>query len=230
MIVGSSNSVTATSPQTLGAQTYAFASWSDGGAQSHQIVAPATNTTYTATYSSSGGVSFTPTADANVRSNQGNKNFGTQSLLRLRLNQSRVYLKFTVTGLSAAPTSAVLRLWVTDGGANGGSVYKLANTTWTETGITWNNAPAISGTALSSVGTATTGTWVRVQSRLRDHRQRHVHVRDLERGQRRGRLCEPRDHQRPGAGDHAVAPRTARGWSPPGTSPILAGRADIAQR
>jgi hypothetical protein len=30
--------------------TYNFISWSDGGAQSHTIVAPATNTTYTATY------------------------------------------------------------------------------------------------------------------------------------------------------------------------------------
>jgi hypothetical protein len=27
-----------------------FVSWSDGGAQSHTVVAPAVNTTYTATY------------------------------------------------------------------------------------------------------------------------------------------------------------------------------------
>ena len=49
---------------------------------------------------------------------------------------------------------------MTDGGSNGGSVYSIANTTWTETGITWNNAPAITGSPLSSVGTATAGTWV----------------------------------------------------------------------
>jgi glucose/arabinose dehydrogenase/PKD repeat protein len=159
VIVGSSNSVTATSPQTLGVQTYAFVSWSDGGTQSHQIVAPATNSTYTATYQAV-GIGFIPSADAYVRSQQGNKNFGTASLLRVRVNQYRSYLKFVVTGLSGAPSSAKLRLWVTDGGTSGGSVYSIANTTWTETGITWNNAPAITGSPLSSVTTATAGTWV----------------------------------------------------------------------
>ena len=159
VIVGSQNSVSATSPQTLAGTTYSFASWSDSGAQTHTIVAPATNTTYTATYAST-GVSFLPTADANIRSNQANKNFGTQQDLRVRVNQSRVYLKFTVTGLSGPPVGATLRLWVTGGGPSGGSIYRLTNTTWTETGITWNNAPAISGTPLSTAGVATAGTFV----------------------------------------------------------------------
>ena len=159
VIIGSANSATATSPQTLGSTTYTFGSWSDGGAQSHTIVAPATNTTYTATYQTS-GFSFLPVADAQIRSNQATKNFGTSTTLRVRLNQYRAYLKFTVTGLTGAPTSAVLRLQVIDGSTNGGSVYSLTNTSWTETGITWNNAPAITGTALSSLGVVTTGTWV----------------------------------------------------------------------
>jgi hypothetical protein len=50
VIVGSSNSISATSPQTLNGTTYTFASWSDGGAQTHNIVAPATAASYTATY------------------------------------------------------------------------------------------------------------------------------------------------------------------------------------
>ena len=50
VVVGSANSVSAPSPQTVNHSTYYFASWSDGGAQSHTITAPATNTTYTATY------------------------------------------------------------------------------------------------------------------------------------------------------------------------------------
>jgi PKD repeat protein len=50
VIVGSNNSISAPSPQTLGGITYEFASWSDSGAQTHNIVAPATATTYTATY------------------------------------------------------------------------------------------------------------------------------------------------------------------------------------
>ena len=50
VVVGSANSVSAPSPQTANGSTYRFISWSDGGTRSHTIVAPATNTTYTATY------------------------------------------------------------------------------------------------------------------------------------------------------------------------------------
>jgi hypothetical protein len=123
------------------------------------ITAPATATTYTATYSTS-AISFLPVADAEIRSNQANKNFGTTTTLTVRNGQYRSYLKFTVTGLTGPPTSARLRLFVTDPSSNGGSVYRLTNTSWTETGITWNNAPAISGAPLSSLGTVATGTWV----------------------------------------------------------------------
>ena len=41
VIVGSSNTVSAVSPQAKGKQQYSFVSWSDGGAQTHTIVAPA---------------------------------------------------------------------------------------------------------------------------------------------------------------------------------------------
>jgi PKD repeat protein len=50
VIVGSSNTVSAVSPQTKGKQTYLFSSWSDGGAQTHTITAPATAATYTARF------------------------------------------------------------------------------------------------------------------------------------------------------------------------------------
>jgi glucose/arabinose dehydrogenase/PKD repeat protein len=50
VVVGSSNSVSAPSPQTVNNSTYYYSSWSDGGAQSHVIVAAATDTTYTASY------------------------------------------------------------------------------------------------------------------------------------------------------------------------------------
>ena len=50
VIVGSSNSVSAPSPQTLNGRSYGWRTWSDGGAQTHNITAPATATTYTATY------------------------------------------------------------------------------------------------------------------------------------------------------------------------------------
>ena len=50
VIVGSTNTISAVSPQIKGKQTYRFSSWSDGGAQTHAITAPATATTYTARF------------------------------------------------------------------------------------------------------------------------------------------------------------------------------------
>ena len=50
VIVGSSNSIAAPTPQTLGGSRYTFASWSDGGAAAHNIVAGASPATYTATF------------------------------------------------------------------------------------------------------------------------------------------------------------------------------------
>ena len=50
VIVGSSNSVGASSPQVIGGQDYAFSSWSDGGAQAHNLVAPAAPATYRAVF------------------------------------------------------------------------------------------------------------------------------------------------------------------------------------
>ena len=50
VIVGSSNGVSAASTQTLSGKLYGFDSWSDGGAAAHNLVAPASATTYTARY------------------------------------------------------------------------------------------------------------------------------------------------------------------------------------
>lgn len=49
VIAGSANTISAPDPQRLGSSTYVFASWSDGGAQTHTITA-STPATYTATY------------------------------------------------------------------------------------------------------------------------------------------------------------------------------------
>jgi glucose/arabinose dehydrogenase len=49
VISGSTNTISAPTPQTLNGTQYAFSSWSDGGAQSHNITANA-SATYRATY------------------------------------------------------------------------------------------------------------------------------------------------------------------------------------
>jgi glucose/arabinose dehydrogenase len=55
-VVGVIRALGVVSPQTSGGTTYQFVSWSDAGAASHEIVTPATNTTFTATYQPMGGV------------------------------------------------------------------------------------------------------------------------------------------------------------------------------
>jgi hypothetical protein len=56
-VVGVVRTLEAVTPQGAGGTTYQFASWSDGGAASHNISTPSSSTTYTATYqvTSSGG-------------------------------------------------------------------------------------------------------------------------------------------------------------------------------
>ncbi|HWJ05549.1 MAG TPA: hypothetical protein VNS57_07135, partial [Steroidobacteraceae bacterium] len=49
-VVGMQRKLEAVSPQTAGGRTWAYASWSDGGARSHTIRTPAADTTYTARY------------------------------------------------------------------------------------------------------------------------------------------------------------------------------------
>jgi hypothetical protein len=57
VIVGSANSISAPSPQFLGQQSrsHEFRKWSDGGAQTHIITAPASATTYQATFKQTRG-------------------------------------------------------------------------------------------------------------------------------------------------------------------------------
>jgi glucose/arabinose dehydrogenase len=64
-VVGMRWTLQATSPQTQGATTYNFSSWSDGGAATHQITTPSSNASYTATYTA--GSACTTAAAPNWR-------------------------------------------------------------------------------------------------------------------------------------------------------------------
>lgn len=119
------------------------------------------------TVSSGGGggstQTFTAVADAKVSSANATRNYGTTTDLRIRntgdSNAYTSYLRFDLSGLGGTITNATLRLWVTSGTASGGSAYLVGNG-WTESGITWANAPAIGTAALDTRGAVTTGTWV----------------------------------------------------------------------
>ena len=110
---------------------------------------------------------FNPLADTYVSSFKPSNNYGTASELRVRAGSrnERPYLRFQVTGFRAV-RAAHLRLWVTDSSPQGGGVYSVANTyngtttTWTETGLFWNNAPALPASPRGSFGAVNSGTWV----------------------------------------------------------------------
>ena len=69
------------------------------------------------------------------------------------------YLKFDLTNVTVAPASALLKLTtdsVYTGPANTNmtvQVYTISDTTWTEGGLTWNNAPGLNTTTGASTGT-----------------------------------------------------------------------------
>ena len=53
-----------------------------------------------------------------------------------------------------------MRLFVTDASAVSGTLFRTATTTWTETGTTYNNRPATTGSALGASRNAPLGQWV----------------------------------------------------------------------
>jgi glucose/arabinose dehydrogenase len=61
VIVGSTNSISAPHALTASGIPFAFAAWSDGGAATHNLVAPAAPATYTATYRSTRTLAASPT-------------------------------------------------------------------------------------------------------------------------------------------------------------------------
>jgi hypothetical protein len=113
---------------------------------------PARTNTPTATLASS-SFTLTPAADAYVNSSSPTSNYGTNTSLRVDASPTlHSYLKFTIQGLSRAPTKATLRLYTTSTSTSGVNINGVSNTSWVETSITYNNAPAIDGPLAGSSG------------------------------------------------------------------------------
>ncbi len=107
-----------------------------------------------------------PTADAYVQAgDNANSNFGSQTLLIVKkvtndstsvYNRS-IYLKFDLTAVTKTPTKALLALTVDSASnpttsAENVNLYSIAGATWSESTITWNNAPGLNRTNFSSTG------------------------------------------------------------------------------
>jgi uncharacterized repeat protein (TIGR01451 family) len=80
VIEGSNNSISAPTPQTLGGTNYSWVSWSDGGAQTHNVIASAA-ATYTAAYQV-----VTPPQSANLALSKTAALSGSNAIWTLRVD------------------------------------------------------------------------------------------------------------------------------------------------
>ncbi len=107
---------------------------------------------------------FGPTADATVEAAYPTTNFGASS--KIEIDNSPVtqgLMRFTLSGVgTSVVTSAKLRLYDVNSSNTGGSFYPAADNGWTESGVTWDTAPAADATAVATLGPVTSGTWYEV--------------------------------------------------------------------
>ena len=170
VIAGSKNSVSAPSPQTLGGTNYEFVSWSDGGAQSHDIVAPEAANTYTAIYrpaAMTGTQSLTSVADAGLSELSPNANNGSATTLKVDGDDpdpggGDLYaaLRWNLSSIPAGTTvsSATVTLNISNHSNDTGTpqtygAYELKRT-WNEGQVNWNQAAT--GTPWATAGAKAT--------------------------------------------------------------------------
>lgn len=167
-LVGATRALSAPATQTVNGSTYQFVSWSDGGAATHDVTIASTNRTYTATYQLAAPTqqALAATADSYVRSASSNTNYGTASSLYAKKSATDnryTYFKFDTTAVTGSVASVKLRVFgkLETTGATGVLTEVFGTTTsWTETGIKWNNKPAATTAKLAGVTVAgTAGGW-----------------------------------------------------------------------
>ena len=109
-------------------------------------------------------LTFTPTDDAFVRSNHPDENNGSLDTLRSwkGSGQTNSFLKFSVSGVTGAVSSAKLRLYVVQQSPSAGNVFPVADTSWAEGTITWATSPTIGSTRIGQGGPASLGTWIEI--------------------------------------------------------------------
>ncbi|MFP2923906.1 DNRLRE domain-containing protein [Pyxidicoccus sp. 3LG] len=97
-----------------------------------------------------------PEADTYVRAASPTTNYGNHQNLYVDSSKAETYLRFNLSGIPAGAHIASVRLEALayDGSSAGGdgSVYAhlVPDDTWSETGMTWNNRPAVTGDRLGS--------------------------------------------------------------------------------
>ncbi len=105
---------------------------------------------------------FKPVADAYVSVDAPDTNFGANQSLRVDASPTvHSFLRFEVSELRGAVTSAKLRILANSASGSGFAVNTVSDTSWDENAIVWSNAPQIDGLVNES-GPVKSGGWVSV--------------------------------------------------------------------
>ena len=106
---------------------------------------------------------ITASADAYVQSDQPTTNFGTVTTLNnvSGTPEARAYVKFTVTGVTGTVTKATFRAFTQTSSGSGYELHQVADSSWTESGLTYANRPAV-GVTIGSAVNFTANTWTSV--------------------------------------------------------------------
>jgi chitodextrinase len=109
-------------------------------------------------------LTFNPTDDTYVQDTTATTNYGSATEVVADASPVRhLYLKFNVSGVgSSTVVSAKLRLYCVDPSPFGGNFHRVASTTWTESGINWNTAPAADATSLGTLASVSANKWYEV--------------------------------------------------------------------
>ncbi|HSM38247.1 MAG TPA: DNRLRE domain-containing protein, partial [Candidatus Limnocylindrales bacterium] len=126
------------------------------------VSAPSNTATVTTPAAPGGGTfTFAPSADSYVESASPTTNNGTKTQFRCDGSpEVNSYLKFAAS-VGGTVTRATLRIWVNSNHGSGFDVHLATDSSWTETGITYANAPSF-GPIVGSSGAFSGGSWVEV--------------------------------------------------------------------
>jgi len=115
---------------------------------------PATNSFYT----------FNPTADATIREDRPDSNYGSSTTLQTDNSPVKNFLlKFNVKGVGNRQiVKATLRLYNVDASDMGGDLHAMADTSWSEELVNWNNAPGSDPALVASLGAVAVNNWYEV--------------------------------------------------------------------
>jgi beta-glucanase (GH16 family) len=110
--------------------------------------------------------SFTvaPEADTSVLEADQSGNYGMETGLQVDRSDgddlsAEIYLRFTVPGFADPVWKAVLRLFVSNGSADGPALYGTSSN-WSEESLTWNTRPSKTTAVVADLGRITAGSWV----------------------------------------------------------------------